>query len=64
MLFNKYTDMIKAQSMLKYMLDFLSPLKIYLYKGNEMYNDKIVGSPRKTLAISKPQGISNYPLGF
>lgn len=56
--------MIKAQSMLKYMLDFLGPLKIYLYKGNEMYNDKIVGSPRKILAISKPQGIVNSPLEF
>lgn len=50
--------------MLKYILNFLGLLKIYLYKGNEMYNDKVVGSPRKILAISKHQGIANSPLGF
>ena len=51
--------MIKARNMLKHILNFLGPLKIYLYKGNEMYNDKIVGCPRKVLAISKHQGIEN-----
>lgn len=56
--------MIKAQSMLKYILNFLGPLKFYLYKGNEMYSDKIAGSPRKTLAISKHQGTADSPLGF
>lgn len=56
--------MIKAWNMLKCMLDFLGPLKIYHYKGNAMYNDKIVGSPRKILAIFKPQGSINSPVGF
>lgn len=56
--------MIKTWNMLKCMLDFLGPLKIYHYKGNAMYNDKIVGSPRKISAIFKPQGIVNSPLGF
>ena len=56
--------MIKARSMLKYMLTFLGPLKIYLYKGDEIYSDKIMGCPRKVLAISKHQGIANIPLGF
>lgn len=56
--------MIKVRSMLKYILNFLGLLKIYLYKGNEMYNDKVVGSLRKILAISKHQGIANSPPGF
>lgn len=53
--------MIKAWGILKYMLNFLGQLKIYLHKGNEMYNDNSVGSPRKILAISKHQGIANSP---
>lgn len=30
------------------MLDFLGPLKIDLYKGDEMYNDNIVRSPEES----------------
>lgn len=37
---------------------------MYLNKGDKMYNDKIVESLRKILAISKHHGIANSPLGF
>lgn len=56
--------MIKAWSMVKHILNFLGPLKMYLNKGDKMYNDKIVESLRKVLAISKHHGIANSPLGF